>query len=53
LPGDIPDNLEVDVSKIEEIEQGIHFSELTTPKGVKILNPHEELVARVVPKKKG
>ena len=53
LPGDIPDNLEVDVSKIEEIEHGIHFSELKTPNGVKILNPHEELVARVVPKKKG
>lgn len=53
LPGDIPEFLEVDISKIEEIEHGIHFSELKTPDNVKILNPHEELVARVVPKKKG
>lgn len=53
LPGDIPEFLEVDVSRIEEIEHGLHFSQLTTGPNVKILNPHEELVARVVPKKKG
>ena len=53
LPGDIPDNIEVDISKITEIEGGLHFSELTTVAAVKILNPAEELVARVVPKKGG
>lgn len=53
LPGDIPDFIEVDISRIEEIDQGIHFSELQIPSGVKILNPLEELVARVVAKKGG
>lgn len=53
LPGDIPEHIEVDISKILEIEQGLHFSQLSTADGVKILNPAEELVARVVPKKGG
>lgn len=53
LPADIPDHLVVDISKIENIDAGIHFKELTTPNGVKILNPAEELVARVVAKKGG
>lgn len=51
LPGDIPDFIEVDLSKIVEVDEGIHFSELVLPKGVTILNPPEELVARVVAKK--
>jgi len=53
LPAEIPEFIEVDISKIEEIEHGVHFSELKTSAGVKILNPHEELVARVVAKKGG
>lgn len=51
LPGDIPDFLEVDVAMILEIEQGIHFSQLKLPQGVTVLNPPEELVARVIAKK--
>ncbi len=51
LPGDIPDFIEVDLSTIVEIDSGIHFSELKLPKGVVVLNPPEELVARVVAKK--
>lgn len=53
FPGDIPDFLEVDISIIEEIDGGIHFSELKLPNGVKILDPNEELVGRVVAKKGG
>ncbi len=53
LPNEIPEYLEVELTQIEEVEQGIHFSQLLTPPNVKILTPHEELVARVVPKKKG
>lgn len=53
LPSDIPEYIDVDITKIEEIDHGIHFSELSTAPGVKILNPAEELVARVVPKKGG
>ena len=48
FPQDIPDYLEVDISNIQEIEQGIHFGELSAPDSVKILNPAEEIVVRVV-----
>jgi large subunit ribosomal protein L25 len=48
LPGDIPDCVEVDLGLLEEIDQSIHFAELKLPKGVKVLNPLDEVVARVV-----
>jgi large subunit ribosomal protein L25 len=48
LPKDIPDSIEVDLSKILEIEQGLHFSDLRVPPGVEILNPPEEIIVRVV-----
>lgn len=51
LPGDIPDAVEVDMTLIKEIEEVIHFSQITAPKGVTILNPAEEVVVRVVAKK--
>jgi large subunit ribosomal protein L25 len=51
FPNEIPENIEVDLNVIEEIEQAIHFSDLKTTGTVKILNPLEELVARVLVKK--
>jgi large subunit ribosomal protein L25 len=48
LPGDIPDYIEVDLSMLKEIDDSIHFGELTLPKGVKVLNPTDEVVARAV-----
>jgi large subunit ribosomal protein L25 len=48
LPADIPDFIEVDLSTILEIDESIHFGQLTVPKGVKVLNPADEVVARVV-----
>lgn len=48
LPSAIPDFITVDISQITEIESGIHFSELTLPEGVKVLNPPDEIVVRVV-----
>jgi large subunit ribosomal protein L25 len=51
LPGDIPDFIEADVSLITEIDQGLHFGELKVSDKIKILNPEEEVVARVVAKK--
>jgi large subunit ribosomal protein L25 len=53
FPGDIPDNIEVDISNIKELDHALHFSELKLPKGVVILNPHEEVVCRVVSPKGG
>jgi large subunit ribosomal protein L25 len=51
LPGDIPDFIEADVSLITEIDQGLHFGELKISDNIKILNPEDEVVARVVAKK--
>lgn len=51
VPSAIPDFIEVDLSTIEAIDAGIHFSDLTLPADVKVLNPMEELVARVIAKK--
>ncbi|HIA53588.1 MAG TPA: 50S ribosomal protein L25 [Candidatus Melainabacteria bacterium] len=51
LPGDIPDFIEADVSLITEIDQGLHFGELKISDKIKILNPEDEVVARVVAKK--
>lgn len=48
LPGDIPDFIQVDVSRITEMDHGIHFGELDLPKNVQVLNPSEEVVVRVV-----
>jgi len=53
LPGDIPDFIEADVSLITEIDQGLHFSDLKISDNIKILNPEDEVVARVVAKKSG
>ncbi|HEY9787705.1 MAG TPA: 50S ribosomal protein L25 [Candidatus Obscuribacterales bacterium] len=51
FPGDIPDKLEVDLSVLEEIDQAIHFSDLKVSDKVKILNPLDEVVVRVVAKR--
>lgn len=48
LPGDIPDFLEVDLSLITEIEGAIHFSDLKVSDKIKILNPADEIIAKVV-----
>lgn len=47
LPGDIPDFLEVDLSLITEIEGAVHFSDLKVSDKIKILNPLDEIVAKV------
>ncbi|HEY9731864.1 MAG TPA: 50S ribosomal protein L25 [Drouetiella sp.] len=48
LPGDIPDFLEVDLALITEIEGAIHFSDLKVSDKIKILNPADEIIAKVV-----
>lgn len=47
LPKDIPNYIEVDLTEITELDQGIHFSSLKTPAGVEILNPGDEIVVRI------
>ncbi|MBI4534291.1 MAG: 50S ribosomal protein L25, partial [Candidatus Melainabacteria bacterium] len=48
LPHDIPDFLEVDLAQIVEMDQGIHFADLAPGSHIKILNPADEIVVRVI-----
>ncbi len=48
LPGNIPDHVEVDLTHLAEVEDSIHFGQLTVPADVKILNPHDEIIVKVV-----
>ncbi len=47
LPGDLPENFEVDISVLDEFEKPIHVSDLTIPQGVEVLVDPEELVAKI------
>ncbi|MBN2190879.1 MAG: 50S ribosomal protein L25, partial [Candidatus Aureabacteria bacterium] len=50
LPGEIPEKIDVDISNLE-LGASIHVSDLTPPKGVKILTDSEEAIFSVaVPK---
>jgi large subunit ribosomal protein L25 len=48
LPGDIPDFIEVDLAMITEIEGSIHMEDLKISDKIKLLNPPDEIVAKVV-----
>lgn len=48
LPGQIPDQIEVDVSSLE-IGDSLHLSDLTAPKGVTFLDDSETLLVSVQP----
>lgn len=53
LPGDLPKNFEVNISRLEEVEQVLHISDIAeTGKKVKILSNLETVVIRVEPPKK-
>jgi large subunit ribosomal protein L25 len=47
LPNDIPDFIEVDLSKLEEIDDAIHFRDLVVSDKVKILNEPDDIVAKI------
>ncbi|MCL5958036.1 MAG: hypothetical protein M1358_01760 [Chloroflexi bacterium] len=49
LPANLPEYIPVDVSILETLDDSIHVSDLAAPKGVTILTPSDELVAKVVP----
>jgi large subunit ribosomal protein L25 len=48
FPNDIPDAIEVDLSRLKEIDDAIHFGDLNVGDKVKILNPMDEAVAKAV-----
>jgi large subunit ribosomal protein L25 len=49
LPGDLVDAIEVDISDLAEIDQGIYVRDLTIPSGMDVLTDADEMVARIVP----
>ncbi len=49
LPGDLPHNIEIDISKLATFEDVIKVSDLLVSDKVKMLTPLEELVAKVQP----
>lgn len=49
LPGDLPSQIEVDISVLDDFEKAIHVADLSIPENVAVLTDPEELVARVEP----
>ena len=48
LPADLPEGLELDISKLVEIDASLHVSDLVVPAKVKLLSDPEESVAKVI-----
>jgi len=46
-PANLPQHLDVDVSTLDDFEKQIHVKDLVAPKGVKIENDAEEVIALV------
>ena len=49
LPGDLPENIEVDIAVLDDFDKSITVADLKIPSGVELLTPEEELVAKVEP----
>jgi len=47
LPAKLPENIEVDISILDDFEKAIHVSDLVAPEGVEILDDPEALIVRV------
>jgi large subunit ribosomal protein L25 len=48
LPGDLIDSIEIDVSTLVELDQGIYVRDLDLPESIDVLTDPEEMIARVV-----
>lgn len=49
LPANLPSNIEVDISKLDDFEKSISVADLKVPAEVKLLTEEQELVVRVEP----
>lgn len=49
LPADLPQNIEVDISILDDFEKSISVADITVAKGVTVLNDTSELVVKVEP----
>ena len=48
LPGDLPESLELDISKLTELDAALYVRDLVVPAKVKLLSDTEEPVAKVI-----
>jgi len=48
LPGDLVDEIAVDLSDLEEIGQGVYVRDLAIPSGIDVLTDPDEMIVRVV-----
>lgn len=49
LPANLPENIEVDITVLDDFDKTIHVSDLTIPANVELLTEETELVAKVEP----
>lgn len=47
LPANLPENIEVDISVLDDFDKSIHVSDLTIPANVELLTDETELIAKV------
>ena len=52
LPDDLPHNLEVDVSNIEELDQAIYVKDISLGHGITLLSDPEQMVVKVIEARK-
>ena len=48
LPGDLVDEIAVDLSDLEEIGQGVYVRDLAIPSGIDVLTDVDEMIVRIV-----
>ena len=51
LPGDLLNNLDVDISVLVDFEGAIHMKDLNLPKNMELMRDPEEMVANIIPPK--
>lgn len=49
LPGDLVDEIAVDLSDLEEIGEGVYVRDLAIPSGIEVLTDTDEMIVRIVP----
>ena len=47
LPMEMPERIEIDISGLEELDQGIRVSDYTPGSGITVLTDSEELIVRI------
>jgi large subunit ribosomal protein L25 len=51
LPSDIPEGIEVDISRLEEVDAAFRVADLKLPDGLTLLSDPEEMVAKITPRR--